>query len=80
MPLYTYQCDRHGEFSAWGQMSQSEAPQPCPDCEQPAPRALARPAVGSRSSGGDAGACGEGACGTSAPSFGGHSCGAGCVH
>ena len=38
-------CGRHGEFSAWGQMSESDAPQPCPDCEQPAPRALAHPAV-----------------------------------
>jgi putative FmdB family regulatory protein len=80
MPLYTYQCDRHGEFSAWGQMSQSDAPQPCPSCEQPAPRALAHPAVGSRSSGADAGACGEAACSTGGPSFGGHACGAGCVH
>lgn len=80
MPLYTYQCDHHGEFSAWGKMSESEAPQPCPNCEQPAPRALAHPAVGSRSSGADMGACGEAACGTAGPSFGGHSCGAGCVH
>jgi putative FmdB family regulatory protein len=80
MPLYTYQCDHHGEFSAWGQMSESEAPQPCPDCEQPAQRALAHPAVGSRSaSGGEAAGGGESAC-ASGPSFGGHCCGAGCVH
>lgn len=80
MPLYTYQCDRHGEFSAWGQMSESNSPQPCPDCEQPAPRALAHPAVGSRSASvGAAASAGEGAC-ASGPSFGGHCCGAGCVH
>jgi putative FmdB family regulatory protein len=79
MPLYTYQCDRHGEFSAWGQMSESDTPQPCPDCEQPAPRALAHPAVGSRSSAGGDAAGGESAC-ASGPSFGGHCCGAGCVH
>ena len=80
MPLYTYQCDHHGEFSAWGQMSQSEAPQLCPNCERPAPRALAHPAVGSRASGGEAMAGGAGACAADGPSFGGHCCGAGCVH
>jgi putative FmdB family regulatory protein len=83
MPLYTYQCDRHGEFSAWGRMSQSNDPQPCPACEVLAPRALAHPAVGSRSAaGGESAAmgCGEGACATDGPSFGGHCCGAGCVH
>ena len=37
MPLYTYRCHEHGEFSAWGKMSESEAPQPCPDCAEPAP-------------------------------------------
>lgn len=76
MPLYTYQCDHHGEFSAWGRMSESDAPQPCPTCTEPAPRALAHPSVG--------GAVGEASTGGEAaaarPSFGGHACGAGCVH
>jgi putative FmdB family regulatory protein len=83
MPLYTYTCDHHGEFSAWGRLSESDAPQPCPSCTEPAPRALARPAVGSRSGDGDATmACGEGGCaGGDGPSFGGHCCGGGaCVH
>ncbi len=79
MPLYTYQCEQHGEFAAWGTMSESDAPQPCPSCTEPAPRALARPAVG----GGEARealACGDGACAPARPSFAGHACGAGCVH
>ncbi|HEX6011381.1 MAG TPA: zinc ribbon domain-containing protein [Geminicoccaceae bacterium] len=82
MPLYTYTCDEHGEFSAWGRLSESDAPQPCPSCTEPAPRALARPAVGSRSGDGDAMACDEGACAAGdGPSFGGHCCGGGaCVH
>ena len=87
MPLYTYSCDRHGEFSAWGAMSESDAPQPCPSCSDPAPRALARPAIRGRSEGGDAGyygtgACGEGACASDAPRMGGGGgCGAGgCAH
>ena len=28
MPLYTYSCNDHGEFSAWAQMRDSDAPQP----------------------------------------------------
>ena len=76
MPLYTYQCDQHGEFSAWGQMSQSEAPQPCPDCERPAPRALAHPAVGSRASAARPCPAARVACAADGPSFGGHRCGA----
>ena len=75
MPLYTYTCDEHGEFAAWARMSDSETPQPCPACNVAASRALARPAVGSSGEGASASA-GSGA----TPSFGGHSCGAGCVH
>ena len=79
MPLYTYACDHHGEFSAWGQMSESDAPQPCPTCTEPASRALAHPSVGGRSSS-EPVACGAGACAAERPSFGGHHCGAGCMH
>jgi putative FmdB family regulatory protein len=77
MPLYTYQCEHHGEFSAWGRMSESEAPSPCPSCAEPAPRALAHPAVGGRA---DAGLppCGDLACAAPAPT--GHRCEAGCLH
>lgn len=85
MPLYTYACAEHGEFSAWNSMSRSDAPQPCPTCAAAAPRALARPAtLGGRESGGspagDMAACGSGMCASEAPSMGGHMCGAGCVH
>jgi putative FmdB family regulatory protein len=82
MPLYTYSCAEHGEFAAWGRMSESEAPQPCPACEQPARRALAHPAVATGA--GEASACnaypgcGEGMCGAPAPSP--HVCGTGCMH
>lgn len=82
MPLYTYRCAHHGEFAAWGSMSESDAPQPCPSCAAPAPRALARPAIGGRSGEQAATAgCGEGSCAVERPSFGGCGCGAGhCVH
>ena len=82
MPLYTYTCHDHGEFSDWNSMSESERAKPCPSCQEPAPRALARPAIGGRS--GDEGAfsgdaCGMGACDT--PMMGGGCCGGGaCVH
>lgn len=84
MPLYTYQCDHHGEFSAWGRMSESDAPQPCPTCTDPAPRALARPAIGggTRSGEAEAAACGNGFCtADAAPMAGGGCCGGGaCIH
>lgn len=83
MPLYTYACDDHGEFSAWGRMAESGAPQPCPTCTEPAPRALARPALGGRADGEAAGAaaCGQGMCVSDAPMAGGGCCGGGaCVH
>ena len=85
MPLYTYTCTQHGEFSAWGKMTESDAPQPCPACTEPAPRALARPAIGGSRSGDEGLACGAGACGeaggaTARPSFGGCCGGGACVH
>ena len=73
MPLYTYTCDEHGEFAAWAPMRDSESPQPCPTCDAAASRALACPAVGGSGEGASAS-------GGAAPSFGSHSCGAGCVH
>ena len=76
MPLYTYACDQHGEFSAWGKMSESDQPQPCPACAELAPRALAHPAV----AGGTAAAAGDTAAAAPTPSFGGHRCGHGCMH
>jgi putative FmdB family regulatory protein len=88
MPLYTYTCATHGEFEAWGKMSESDAPMPCPTCSAASPRALARPMIakGAGEAGGsdDVGCgmegCGMGACGMDGGSDGGHVCGAGCVH
>ncbi|MCL6607713.1 MAG: zinc ribbon domain-containing protein [Geminicoccaceae bacterium] len=90
MPLYTYTCSTHGEFKAWGKMSESDAPMPCPTCSTVSPRALAKPMVAKS---GEAGAevaggegcglegCGMGACASEGGGFGGgHVCGAGCVH
>lgn len=83
MPLYTYTCDDHGQFATWATMAESEAPQTCPTCATPAPRALARPAVGGRGEAGgyDVGGCGDGMCAADGPSLGGGCCGGGaCVH
>jgi putative FmdB family regulatory protein len=82
MPLYTYTCDQHGEFSAWTGMAESDVPQPCPSCTEPAPRALARPALGGRSEGSDlGGGCGQGMCAAEAPPMASGCCGGGaCVH
>jgi putative FmdB family regulatory protein len=83
MPLYTYTCRDHGEFAAWGKMSESDAPRPCPSCAAPAPRALAHPAVGGRAGeeGWSAGGSGEGMGAGDGPAMGGgHVCGAGCMH
>ncbi len=86
MPLYTYACGRHGEFSAWSKMAESDAPRPCPGCAEPAARALARPAIGGRSDGASSaeafGGCGAGACAApaGAPAMGGCCGGGACVH
>jgi putative FmdB family regulatory protein len=86
MPLYTYLCKAHGQFSAWAPMANSDDAQPCPTCEHAAPRALARPAVAGRAGeesgfgGDDFGGCGDGACGMGDAGFGGHCCGPGCMH
>ena len=40
MPTYEYECGDCGGFSAARPMSEYLAPQPCPGCGLPAPRAL----------------------------------------
>lgn len=89
MPLYTYTCSTHGEFKAWGKMSESDAPMPCPTCATASPRALARPMVAKGAGEGSGGSddfgcglegCGAGACGMGDGGESGHVCGAGCVH
>lgn len=78
MPLYTYACADHGEFTAWGRLATSDAPEPCPSCAEPAPRALARPAVSTGAVVGSAADCASSACERPAPAA--HMCGAGCMH
>jgi putative FmdB family regulatory protein len=40
MPLYNYQCRRHGEFTEWASLSDFEKPAPCPLCGRPARRSV----------------------------------------
>lgn len=47
MPTYDYNCERCGTFSESRPMAEFAAPQPCPQCGDPAPRAfLSAPALG----------------------------------
>jgi putative FmdB family regulatory protein len=43
MPLYEYQCRRHGVFEQLGSIADRAASQPCPDCRRQAPRVLSAP-------------------------------------
>ena len=43
MPRYDYHCASCGAFQEWRSMSQSGEPVPCPNCQAPAPRAVALP-------------------------------------
>ena len=40
MPVYEYDCSNCGSFSANRPMAQYQEPHACPECNQPAPRAL----------------------------------------
>ena len=40
MPVYEYQCDQHGAFTAMRPMREYQDPQPCPDCASPASRVM----------------------------------------
>lgn len=52
MPLYDYVCADCGPFDAMAPMALSAAPEPCPGCGAPAPRAfLSAPALSGLSSG-----------------------------
>ena len=43
MPLYTYECPRHGAFSDWRAMSECHLPSPCPICDAPSQRQVSVP-------------------------------------
>jgi putative FmdB family regulatory protein len=45
VPLYTYVCHACGQFSDWQSMSRSHEPTPCPDCGDPATRAICAPSL-----------------------------------
>jgi putative FmdB family regulatory protein len=45
MPAYEYVCANCGSFEVSRPIAEAAAPQACPDCGQPAPRALASPHV-----------------------------------
>ena len=46
MPTYEYECADCGPFAEVHPMAEFDQPQPCPDCNQPAPRLLTAPALG----------------------------------
>lgn len=45
MPNYDYGCEHCGQFTASRPMAEFSLPQPCPNCGDPAPRALTSPAI-----------------------------------
>jgi putative FmdB family regulatory protein len=47
MPTYDYGCEHCGQFTTSRPMAEFALPQPCPNCGDPAPRALTSPAIGS---------------------------------
>ncbi len=51
MPVYQYQCQACGAFTAMRPMAESAAPASCPSCARPSPRTLSAPHVrGARAS------------------------------
>jgi putative FmdB family regulatory protein len=40
MPVYEYECRRHGYFEAMRPMSESRDHQPCPQCSRASPRVI----------------------------------------
>ena len=46
MPTYDYGCERCGPFTETRPMVEFALPQPCPNCDDLAPRALTSPAIG----------------------------------
>jgi putative FmdB family regulatory protein len=46
MPLYDYECRRCGPFREWRSMSDYAKTVDCPECQRPAARSVATPALG----------------------------------
>ena len=45
MPLYEYECKRHGAFELWRRMHESRSDARCPECGRAAPRILSLSSV-----------------------------------
>lgn len=45
MPLYEYRCNPCGEFEAWRNLAEYNAPMNCPSCNQPALKIISAPNV-----------------------------------
>ncbi|MGF1540726.1 MAG: FmdB family zinc ribbon protein [Pleurocapsa sp.] len=45
MPLYEYRCNPCGEFEAWRNLSEYNAPMNCPECDRPAQKILSAPNI-----------------------------------
>ena len=46
MPLYDYECRRHGAFNDWRTISDCDSPVPCPVCGSLADRSISAPYLG----------------------------------
>jgi putative FmdB family regulatory protein len=46
MPLYQYECRRHGEFTDWASMEMFDKARPCPKCGKLAKRAISAAYLG----------------------------------
>jgi putative FmdB family regulatory protein len=46
MPLYNYECRRHGEFSEWASLKDYDKPVPCPSCGKLAERTVSAAYLG----------------------------------
>jgi len=55
MPTYEYECSDCGPFVESRPMAEYDRPQPCPDCNEPAPRLLTVAAIGGGAAAPDAG-------------------------
>lgn len=45
MPIYEYQCKKHGRFDSWALMSERHAPQACPKCHKLSEFVISAPRV-----------------------------------
>jgi putative FmdB family regulatory protein len=46
MPIYDYECRRHGEFRNWASLADFDKAVPCPVCSKPAARSVSAAYLG----------------------------------